>query len=91
MFWDKSEFISSPSSITDSSNKPSFHFTDMEQLCMLYEEKTQEANEKCEAVLKCRQQLHDRFLQLKQRRSDLEAKYSACAELHGNVKVDGND
>ena len=58
---------------------------------MLYHEKTQEANEKCEAVLKCRQQLHDRFLQLEQRRSDLEMKYIACAELHGNVKADGND
>jgi hypothetical protein len=63
----------------------------MEQLCLLYHEKTQEANEKCEAVLKCRQQLYDRFLQLQQRRSDLEAKYIACAELHGNVKADGND
>jgi hypothetical protein len=63
----------------------------MEQLCMLYEEKTQEADEKHEEVLKCRQLLLDRFLQLKQRRSDLEAKYSACAELHGNVKADGND
>jgi hypothetical protein len=63
----------------------------MEQLCLLYHEKTQEANEKCEAVLKCRQQLHDRFLQLQQRRSDLEMKYIACAELHGNVKADGNN
>jgi hypothetical protein len=63
----------------------------MEQLCMLYEEKAQEANEKYEEVLKCRQVLRDRFLQLQQRRSDLEMKYSACAELHGNVRADGND
>jgi hypothetical protein len=63
----------------------------MEQLRSIYKEKTQEANAKCEAVLQCRQQLRDRFLQLQQRRSDLEAKYIACAELHGNVKADGND
>jgi hypothetical protein len=64
----------------------------MEQLCILYEEKAQEANEKHEEVLKCRLQLHDsRFVQLKQRRSDLEMKYNTCAELHGNVKADGND
>ena len=64
----------------------------MEQLCILYEEKAQEANEKHEEVLKCRLQLHDsRFVQLKQRRSDLEMKYNTCAELHGNVKADGNE
>jgi hypothetical protein len=57
----------------------------------LYKEKTQEANTKFELVLKCRQQLRDRFLQLEQHRSDLEMKYIACAELHGNVKADGND
>jgi hypothetical protein len=53
-----------------------------------YKEKRQEANAMFEAV---RQQLDDRFLQLVKRRSDLEAKYSACAELRGNVKADGND
>jgi hypothetical protein len=65
--------------------------SNMEQLRMLYEEKAKEANKKYEAVLECRQVLRDRFLQLKQRRLDLEMKYIACAELHGNVKVDGND
>jgi hypothetical protein len=53
-----------------------------------YKEKRQEANAMFETI---RQQLDDRFVQLEQRRSDLEAKYSACAELHGNVKADGND
>jgi hypothetical protein len=53
-----------------------------------YKEKRQEVNAMFEAV---RQQLDDRFLQLVKRRSDFEAKYSACAELHGNVKADGND
>jgi hypothetical protein len=63
----------------------------MEHLTILHHEKMKEANAKCEAVLQCRQQLRDRFVQLEQHRSDLEAKYSACAELHGNVKADGND
>jgi hypothetical protein len=63
----------------------------MDHLRALYGEKTQAVTEKCEAVLQCRQQLRDRFTQLEQRRSDLEMKYSACAELHGNVKADGND
>jgi hypothetical protein len=63
----------------------------MKHLRLLYNKKTQESNEKCEVVLKCRQQLRDRFLQLEQRRSDLEMKYIACAELHGNVRADGND
>jgi hypothetical protein len=65
----------------------------MKQLCLLYQlqQKVLEADEKCEAVLQCRQQLRDRFVQLEQRRSDLEMKYIACAELHGNVRADGND
>jgi hypothetical protein len=63
----------------------------MEQLCLLYEKKVQETNDKFEAVLQSRQVLRDRFVQLKQRRSDLEAKHSAYTELHGNVKADGND
>ena len=48
-------------------------------------------DDKFEALLQCRQQLRDRFVQLEQQRSDLEAKYNACAKLHGNVKADGND
>jgi hypothetical protein len=63
----------------------------MEHFTTLYNEKAQKTDVKLEDVLKCRQQLHDRFLQLEQRRSDLEMKYIACAELHGNVKADGND
>jgi hypothetical protein len=65
----------------------------MKQLYLLYQlqQKVQEADEKCEAVLQRRQQLRDRFLKLQQRRSDLEMKYIACAELHGNVKADDND
>jgi hypothetical protein len=59
----------------------------MKALCSLYQRETLEANAKFEA----RQQLRDRFVQLEQRRSDLEAKCSAYAELHGNVKADGND
>ena len=51
----------------------------------------QEANGKYEAVLKCRQPLRDRYSQLSQRRVELEAKYSTCTELHGNVKADGKD
>ena len=63
----------------------------MDHLRALYDKKTQEVTEKCEAVLQCRKVLDDRFLHLEQRRSDLEMKYSACSELHGNVKADGND
>ena len=64
---------------------------EQQRLCSMYEEKTLEVTEKIEAVLQCRQQLRDRFLQLEQRRSDLEMKYIACAELHGNVKAGVND
>ena len=63
----------------------------MDQLCVLYNEKVQEANEKYEAVLKCRQPLRDRYSQLGHRRVELEAKFSACAELNGNVKAAGKD
>ena len=58
---------------------------------MLYDEKVQEANEKYEAILKCRGTLRERYSQLGQRRVELEAKYSACAELNGNVKADGKN
>jgi hypothetical protein len=63
----------------------------MGHLRTLYNKKMLEADAKCEVVLKCRQQLRGRFVQLEQHRSDLEMKFSACAELHGNVKAGGND
>jgi hypothetical protein len=63
----------------------------MDHLRALYDKKTQEVTEKCEAVQRCREVLDDRFLQLEQRRLDLEMKCIACAELHGNMKADGND
>jgi hypothetical protein len=63
----------------------------MEQLFLSYKQKEQESNEKYEAVMKYRQQFHDQCRQLEQRRSDLKAKYSAYAELYGDVEADGND
>ena len=63
----------------------------MEHIFSLYNEKVQETNETYEAVQKCRQSLRDRFSQLDQRRLDLEAQYSACAELNGNATADGED